>query len=186
MARSTTVPVLHPESFFIGGSWVAPSSDAKIDVIDAGHRGALLPRRRGAGAGHGPRRRGRPHRVRRGPVAAPHPRPAGRVPARRSPPALNGARRRPRRRSGPASPASLAQHRQVGRGWGPRARSRATPRWPTRSRSRSRPRRRPAGFGLLVREPVGVVGAIVPWNAPIAAHREQGRSRAASPGARSC
>ena len=28
MARSTTVPVLHPESFFIGGSWVAPSSDA--------------------------------------------------------------------------------------------------------------------------------------------------------------
>ena len=36
MARSTTVPLLHPESFFIGGSWVAPSSDAKIDVIDAG------------------------------------------------------------------------------------------------------------------------------------------------------
>ena len=36
MARSTTVPLLHPESFFIGGSWVAPSSDAQIDVIDAG------------------------------------------------------------------------------------------------------------------------------------------------------
>ena len=36
MARSTTVPVLHPESFFIGGSWVAPSTDAQIDVIDAG------------------------------------------------------------------------------------------------------------------------------------------------------
>ena len=23
------------------------------------------------------------------------------------------------------------------------------------------------GFGLLVREPVGVVGAIIPWNAPV-------------------
>ena len=36
MARTTTVPLAHPESFFIGGSWVAPSSDSTIDVIDAG------------------------------------------------------------------------------------------------------------------------------------------------------
>ena len=36
MARTTTVPLAHPESFFIGGSWVAPSSDSSIDVIDAG------------------------------------------------------------------------------------------------------------------------------------------------------
>src|SRR5690348_4164366 len=35
-ARSTTVPLLHPESFFIGGSWVAPTTDSQIDVIDAG------------------------------------------------------------------------------------------------------------------------------------------------------
>ena len=39
---------------------------------------------------------------------------------------------------------------------------------PTRSRSRSGRRPTAGGqFGLLVREPVGVVGAIVPWNAPI-------------------
>ncbi len=36
MARTSTVPLAHPESFFIGGSWVAPSSDSTIDVIDAG------------------------------------------------------------------------------------------------------------------------------------------------------
>ena len=48
-------------------------------------------------------------------------------------------------------------------------RSRSTPRSPTRSRWR-RSARRPCGgkFGLLVREPVGVVGAIIPWNAPVA------------------
>ena len=34
-------------------------------------------------------------------------------------------------------------------------------------------------FGLLVREPVGVVGAIIPWNAPHPAHLPQDRSRAA-------
>ena len=36
MARSTTIPLTHPDELFIGGSWVAPSSDSKIDVIDAG------------------------------------------------------------------------------------------------------------------------------------------------------
>ena len=29
-------PVSHPDRFFIGGEWVAPSSDAMIDVIDSG------------------------------------------------------------------------------------------------------------------------------------------------------
>ena len=34
-------------------------------------------------------------------------------------------------------------------------------------------------FGLLVREPVGVVGAIIPWNAPIEPHLLQDRPRPA-------
>ena len=67
MARSTTVPLLHPESFFIGGEWVAPSSDAKIDVIDAGTEEIVLQRRRGAGRRHGARRRRRPHAFDEGP-----------------------------------------------------------------------------------------------------------------------
>ncbi len=34
--RDTTAPVRHADRFFIGGAWVAPSSDATIDVIDSG------------------------------------------------------------------------------------------------------------------------------------------------------
>jgi acyl-CoA reductase-like NAD-dependent aldehyde dehydrogenase len=32
----TTAPVTHPDRFYIGGEWVAPSSDSTIDVIDSG------------------------------------------------------------------------------------------------------------------------------------------------------
>jgi hypothetical protein len=32
----TVVPLRHADRFFIGGEWVAPSSDATIDVIDSG------------------------------------------------------------------------------------------------------------------------------------------------------
>ena len=32
----TPPPLAHTDRFFIGGEWVAPSSDARIDVIDAG------------------------------------------------------------------------------------------------------------------------------------------------------
>ena len=33
------------------------------------------------------------------------------------------------------------------------------------------------GYGMIVREPVGVVGAIIPWNAPLPLLRPQGRAR---------
>ena len=29
-------PLRHPDRFFIGGQWVAPGSDATIEVIDSG------------------------------------------------------------------------------------------------------------------------------------------------------
>src|SRR3954465_6995619 len=35
-ARATTSPVRHADRFFIGGEWVAPTSDATFDVIDSG------------------------------------------------------------------------------------------------------------------------------------------------------
>jgi len=31
----STAPVQHADRFFIGGAWVAPSSDATVDVIDS-------------------------------------------------------------------------------------------------------------------------------------------------------
>jgi aldehyde dehydrogenase (NAD+) len=35
MSSTTAAPVAHADRFFIGGEWVAPSSDATIDVIDS-------------------------------------------------------------------------------------------------------------------------------------------------------
>ena len=34
-AGETTIPVEHTDRFFIGGQWVTPSTDSKIDVIDS-------------------------------------------------------------------------------------------------------------------------------------------------------
>jgi aldehyde dehydrogenase (NAD+) len=36
MTKATTAPLRHADRFFIGGDWVAPSSEAMIDVIDSG------------------------------------------------------------------------------------------------------------------------------------------------------
>ena len=36
MSTSPSVPIRHADRFFIGGQWVAPSSDATIKVIDPG------------------------------------------------------------------------------------------------------------------------------------------------------
>jgi acyl-CoA reductase-like NAD-dependent aldehyde dehydrogenase len=35
LTSERTVPLHHPDQFFIGGQWVAPSTDATIDVIDS-------------------------------------------------------------------------------------------------------------------------------------------------------
>ena len=36
MTTGITAPVTHPDRFYIGGEWVAPSTDSMIDVIDSG------------------------------------------------------------------------------------------------------------------------------------------------------
>ena len=36
VANETRAPLQNADRFFIGGEWVQPSSDAKIDVIDSG------------------------------------------------------------------------------------------------------------------------------------------------------
>ena len=64
--------------------------------------------------------------------------------------------------------------------------STTTPTWPTRTRSRRRSRPTSgSGYGLLIREPVGVVGAIIPWNGPDRPDLVQARARPCSPVARS-
>lgn len=69
ISDEATTPVTHTDSFFIGGEWMAPSSDSKINVIDshseqvfltvaeaqaADMDRAVTPRRRRSTAGRGP------------------------------------------------------------------------------------------------------------------------------------
>ena len=106
MTATTSAPVSYPDRFFIGGEWVAPSSDATIDVIDSGTEELFFSVAEAQAERHGPRRRGRPAAFDEGPWPAHDPRRAGRVPPRprrRGP----GTQRRPRPRSGRGSPASL-------------------------------------------------------------------------------
>ena len=41
-ASDVSVPIRHPNRFFIGGEWVAPSSDSTITVIDSHTEQAYL------------------------------------------------------------------------------------------------------------------------------------------------
>ena len=101
--------------------------------------------------------------------------------ARRVPTAFAAGAQRPRRRPRRHLAAPVRALHKIARRPArvPPARLDCTRRWPTRSRSRSRRTPTAGGrFGLLVREPVGVVGAIIPWNAPHRPDRVQGRSGA--------
>ena len=164
IASQASVPIRHADRFFIGGQWVAPSSDATIKVIDPGTeelyfsvaeaQAADIARAVGAAReafdnGPWPRltheRRAEYLRalaaeVRKtgDDVAQVWPREAGVIYPMAKFAAVGAA-------------ASFDYYADLA----------ATFPW----EEPSRPAR--GGFGLLVREPVGVVGAIIPWNAPM-------------------
>ena len=98
-----TAPIRHADRFYIGGEWVAPSSDATIDVIDSGTEEHFFSVAEAREADMDARRDRRPAGVRRGALAPDDPRPAGRVPpgARGRTGGPGGGRSG---RSGPASP----------------------------------------------------------------------------------
>jgi acyl-CoA reductase-like NAD-dependent aldehyde dehydrogenase len=160
-----TAPVAHPDRFFIGGEWVVPSSNAKIDVIDshseevyfsvaeaqaADMERAIVAARTAFDSGpwpflsHGERAEylralGKELAARGDALGEIWPRESGilAIMAKYAAPAFATAF---------DYYASLAD----------------TFAWEERAQ--------PTGggsFGLIVREPVGVVGAIIPWNAPI-------------------
>ncbi|MFA5885008.1 MAG: aldehyde dehydrogenase [Acidimicrobiia bacterium] len=156
-------PVSHPDRFFIGGEWVAPSSDSMIDVIDSGTE-ELFFRVAEARADDMARAVG-----------------AARTAFDEGPwPGLSHAERAEYLRAfGPALQKRADALAQI---------------WPRESGTvhaiakfaaaamqkdfdayaalaETFAFEEPAtpsmgGFGLLVREPVGTVGAIVPWNSP--------------------
>ena len=164
LTNDISVPIRHPDRFFIGGQWVTPSSSASIHVIDSHTEEVYLtvaeaqaadidravsaareafdngpwPRLTHAERAEYLRALGEQVVKRSGDIAQMWPRESGVIAA-----VANGA-------------AFGAKHT-----FDYYAGLADTFQWerPTR------PRR--GGFGLVIKEPVGVVGAIIPWNAPM-------------------
>ena len=166
-ARAATAPVRHPDRLFIDGAWVESSSDATIDVIDSGTE-EVYYRVVAAGPDDMSRAVGA---ARRAFDEGPWPRMshAERADVLRAFAAGIGERGDVLGQLWPRESGTIFKNAQyagrigVGRDVAVRRRS------PTRSRGRRSATPTVGGkFGLLVREPVGVVGAIIPWNAPVA------------------
>src|SRR4051812_1549032 len=166
MARATTAPVSHADRFFIGGQWVEPSSDATIDVIDSGTEelyytiAAAAPddmSRAVAAARHafddGPWPR-LSHTER-----ADYLRALGAALQERNDvlgqlwPRESGVLYKTSQYAGRIGSGALASYAALA---------------DTFPFEEECPPTTGGAFGLLVREPVGVVGAIIPWNAPVA------------------
>ena len=170
--------ILIRDKLFIDGEWVEPAGAGTIDVINPATEEVIgrIP--------EGTRRGRRPRRARRA-------RGLRLVVGRRS----RGARRLLR---GDRRPAGRAR-RRAGAPDRQRARDAADAvaadpgRRCRRSTSSSMPElveevawEEKVGNSLVVREPVGVVAAITPWNYPLQPDRPQGRRRRSPRAARSC
>jgi aldehyde dehydrogenase (NAD+) len=164
--QSTTAPVSHADRFYIGGEWVEPTSDATIDVIDSGtedlyytiaEAAAEDMRRAVAAARHafdeGPWTR-LSHTERADYIRA-----LGEGLKARNDvlgqlwPRESGVLYKTSQYAGRIGSGALASYAALADTF-PFEEECA----PTTG----------GAFGLLVREPVGVVGAIIPWNAPVA------------------
>ncbi|HEX4528614.1 MAG TPA: aldehyde dehydrogenase [Acidimicrobiia bacterium] len=165
MTATTSAPVSYPDRFFIGGQWVAPSSDATIDVIDAGTeelffrvaeaRAEDMSRAVGAARtafDEGPWP-GMTHAERAGYLRA-----LGAAVQERS---EGMAELWPRESGTTHLVAQFAAMMCAGAMESYAALADTFPFEEPAQPSMG------GGFGLLVREPVGVVGAIIPWNAPL-------------------
>ena len=165
MTATTSAPVSYPDRFFIGGQWVAPSSDATIDVIDAGTeelffrvaeaRAEDMSRAVGAARtafDEGPWP-GMTHAERAGYLRA-----LGAAVQERS----DGMAQLWPRESGTTH--LVAQFAAMMCAGAMESYAALADTFPFEEPAQPS---MGGGFGLLVREPVGVVGAIIPWNAPL-------------------
>ena len=164
--RATTLPVQHGDRFFVDGEWVVPSSDGTIDVIDSGTEELYY---RVAAAG--------PDDMKQAVAAARRAFDDGPWPR------MTHAERAEQIR---ALAAALMEHQdELAQLW-PRESGVIYKNSQHAAMIGSRALEGYADlagtfpfeeecaptvggkYGLLVREPVGVVGAIIPWNAPVA------------------
>ncbi|MFZ2045655.1 MAG: aldehyde dehydrogenase [Trebonia sp.] len=164
LANDISVPIRHPDRFFIGGQWVTPSSGATINVIDSHSEDVYLTVAEAQAADidravsaareafdNGPWPR-LTHAERAGYLRA-----LGEQVVKRS---ADIAQMWPRESGVIAAVAN-------GAAFGAKhtfdyyAALADTFQW----ERPARPAR--GGFGLIIKEPVGVVGAIIPWNAPM-------------------
>ena len=161
----TAVPLRHADRFFIDGGWVDPFFGRHDRRDRLHHGGALLPCPRGPAGRHRPRRDGGPPGLRRRALAPDEPRRTGRLPQGHSrPDCATGPRTSGR--SGPGESGALhliARHGAAGIAGAFEYYAGLAETFPFEERVQPSQ----GEFGLLVREPVGVVGAIIPWNAPI-------------------
>jgi aldehyde dehydrogenase (NAD+) len=166
IGRATTSPVLHSDRFFIGGEWVEPSSGATVDVIDSGTEdvyytiAAAAPDdiSRAVGAAR--------HAFDDGPWARlTHAQRAEYITALGAAVAERGdalSQLWPRESGVLYSTSQYSGRIALGALAGYAALADTFP------FEEECPPTGGGKFGLLVREPVGVVGAIIPWNAPVA------------------
>ncbi len=166
MGNTTAAPVRHADRFFIGGEWVAPSSDATIDVIDSTNEARYYTIAEAAAAD-----------VARAVASARDAFDTGPWPR------LTHAERAEYLRAlgeglqerndvlgqlWPRESGALHQVAQFAGRIGSRALESYAALAGTFPFEEECPPTAGGEFGLLVREPVGVVGAIIPWNAPVA------------------
>jgi len=163
-AGETTIPVEHTDRFFIGGQWVTASTDSKIDVIDSHTEQVYLTVAEAQAADMDRAVTAAKEAFDRGPwprlthaERASYLRALGEEVVKRSADIVQLWPREAGVIAAMAGGAAFgAQHT-----FNYYADLADTFQW-------ERPVR-PArgGFGLVVKEPVGVVGAIIPWNAPM-------------------
>src|SRR5438093_4702160 len=164
--RATTAPVRHADRLYIDGAWVEPSSDATIDVIDSGTEDLYY---RVAAAG--------PDDVSRAVAAArrafdegPWSRSthAERADVLRAFAAGIQERGDVLGQLWPRETGTIYKNAQYAGRIGSAAMAQYAALADTFPWEEECPPTAGGEFGLLVREPVGVVGAIIPWNAPVA------------------
>jgi aldehyde dehydrogenase (NAD+) len=166
LASETAVPVRHPDRFFIGGQWVEPSSDSTFDVIDSSTEESYFRVAEAQAADISRAVDAAREAFDNGPwPRLSHAERAG---------YLRALAEGVRKRSGDIAQIWPRQSGVLLSVAGPFTNAAASSFDFYAGLADTFPFEEPAQptaggeFGLLVREPVGVVGAIIPWNAPIA------------------